>query len=302
MFFRNLTLFRFSPKLRSHFEELDARLDDCTLKPVGPLEPSSRGFVSPFGVGEAALSHRIGQAILLSLGHEERLLPSVVVNDALQKKISAIEEQEGRKVGGRTRKRIKEDLIHELLPKAFVRPSRLNAWVDLKHGIVGIDSSSRKAAENFVTELRHALGSFPAVPINAEQSPRAIMTGWVAGDALPDGLSIGDEIELRDPADRGAVVKCQRQELQGEEIAKHLESGKQVTRLALTFNDHVSFVMSEDLVVRKLKFLDGAVNQLENSERDSLRDELDARFALMSAELAQLFETLEQTFAISTVE
>ena len=105
-----------------------------------------------------------------------------------------------------------------------------------------------------------------------------------------------------DAADRGAIVKCQRQELQGEEIGKHLESGKQVTRLGLNFDDHVSFVLGEDLVVRKLKFLDGAVDQLENTERESLHAELDARFALMSGELKRLFVMLEAAFKLSRAE
>jgi recombination associated protein RdgC len=115
-------------------------------------------------------------------------------------------------------------------------------------------------------------------------------------------LSLGDECELRDAADGGAVVKCQRQELQGDEIAKHLESGKQVARLALVLDDHLSFVLGEDLVVRKLKFLDGAVDQLESGEREDVRAELDARFALMSAELKRLFEVLEPALKLSKAD
>ena len=95
------------------------------------------------------------------------------------------------------------------------------------------------------------------------------------------------------------MVKCQRQELQGDEIAKHLESGKQVTRLALTLDDHVSFVLGEDLVMRKFKLLDGAVEQLESTERDDVRAELDARFALMAGEVKRLFNVLEPALKIS---
>ena len=138
--------------------------------------------------------------------------------------------------------------------------------------------------------------------MNAETAPRAILTGWIAGDALPDGLSLGDECELRDPSDSGAVVKIQRMELVGDEINKHLEAGKQVTRLALVLDDHVSFVLGEDLVVRKLKFLEGAVDQLESTERDDLHAELDARFALLAGEVRRLFLVLESTLKLSKAE
>ncbi len=302
MFFRNLTLFRFNPSLKKSFDSIDDALAECALKPVGPLEQMSRGFVSPFGRDQPALSHRVGAALWLTLGGEDRLLPSSVINDEVQRKLAQVEQREGRKLGGRARKRLKEDVVHELLPRAFVRPSRLNASIDLVQGVVAVDTSSRKAAEGFVTELRHALGSFPALPLNAEVSPRAVLTGWIAGEPLPAGFALGDECELKDPVDGGAIVKCQRQELLGDEIRKHLESGKQVSRLALVFDDQVSFVLGEDLVIRKLKFLDGAVDQLENTERDSLNAELDARYALMSAELARLFTALEKAMKLSRPE
>jgi recombination associated protein RdgC len=300
MFFRNLTLFRFPTSL--DFAELEPRLAECALKPVGALELSSRGFVSPFGRDGEALSHRIADAIWLSVGTEDKLLPGAVVNDLLSRKLEEIEKKEGRKPGGRARKRLKEDLVHELLPRAFVRPGRTDALLDLGHGLCIVDSSSRKSAENVVSEIRHALGSFPALPVNAEVAPRSVLTGWIAGEPLPEGLSLGDECELKDAADKGAVVKCQRQELQGDEIAKHLESGKQVTRLALTLDDHVSFVLGEDLVVRKFKLLDGAVDSLESTERDDLRAELDARFALMAAEAKRLFSVLEPALKLSRAE
>ncbi len=300
MFFRNLTFFRFPASL--NFDDLDTGLAECVLKPVGALDLSSRGFVSPFGRGEEALSHRIGDAIWVTAGSEDKILPGSVVNDLLQKKLQEIEDKEGRRLGGRARKRLKEDLVHELLPRAFVKPGRTDAMIDCTHGFIAVDTSSRKSAEAVVSDVRHALGSFPALPLNAEVAPRSVLTGWIAGDPLPDGLSLGDECELRDPVDNGAVIKCQRQELESDEIAKHLEAGKQVTRLALTLDDHLGFVLGDDLTIRKLKFLDGAVDQLESSERDDLRAELDARFALFSAEVRRLFLTLEPALKLSKAD
>ena len=300
MFFRNLTLFRFPTSL--DFTDLETQLDQARLKPVGPLEMSSRGFVSPFGRDGEALSHRIADAIWLTVGGEDRLLPGAVVNDMLAQRLADMEQKEGRKPGGRARKRLKEDLVHELLPRAFVRSSRTDALLDLEHGLCIVDTSSRKSAEGVVGEIRHALGSFPALPLNAEVAPRAVLTGWIAGETLPDGLSLGDECELKDAADRGAVVKCQRHDLACEEIGKHLEAGKQVTRLALNLDDHVAFVLGEDLVLRKFKLLDGAVDQLESTERDDIRAELDARFALMAAEAKRLFSVLEPALKLSRVD
>lgn len=300
MFFRNLTLFRFPASL--DLAALDEGMQDVQLRPVGPLELFSRGFISPFGRDAEALSHRIDNAIWLTVGSEERLLPAVVVNDLLARKLAEVEEREGRKPGGRARKQMKDDLVQELLPRAFVRPSRVDALLDIEHGVCAVDTSSRKSAENVVSEIRRALGSFPALPLAAEVAPRGVLTGWIAGDPLPAGLSLGEECELKDADDHGAIVRCQRQELQSDEIMRHLESGKQVTKLALVLDDHVSFVLGEDLVIRKWKFLDGAVDQLESNDPDDVRAELDARFALMSGEFRRLFAILEPALKLSRAD
>src|SRR5690606_26162047 len=244
MFFRNLTFFRYPTSLK--LDTLDAGLDECQLRPVGPLELSTRGFISPYGRDSEVLAARQGDALWVTLGGEDRLLPGAVVNDMLSRKLDEIEEKEGQRPGGRTRKRLKDELITELLPRAFVKPSKTDALIDTTHGVIAIDTSSRKTGEALVSEVRRALGSFPALPLNAEIAPRSVLTGWVAGGEMPEGLVIGEECELRDPVDQGAVVKVQRMDLHSDEIARHLESGKQVTRLALSLDDHVSFVLGED--------------------------------------------------------
>ncbi|TQS98495.1 recombination-associated protein RdgC, partial [Xanthomonas perforans] len=255
MFFRNLTMFRFPTSLDlAAVEEL---LPQCALKPVGPLEMSSRGFVSPFGREETEqLSHRLGDFLWLAIGGQDKMLPGAVINDALEQKCAEIEKADGRRPGGKARKRLKDDIIHELLPKAFVRNSRTDVILDLANGVAIVNTSSRKTGENVMSEIRGMLGSFPALPLNAELAPRAVLTGWIAGEPLPASLSIGEEAELRDPIEGGAIVKCQHQELRGDEIEKHLEAGKQVTKLALVLDDNLSFVLGDDLVIRKLKFLD----------------------------------------------
>ncbi len=300
MFFKNLTFFAFP--ISTDFSEADTLLPQALLKPVGPLEMSSRGFISPFGREEKAVfSHRVGDALWLTVGGEDKILPGAAVNDLLARKMEEIEAKEGRKPGGRERKRIKDDLLHELMPKALVASWRTDALIDLAHGYVAVDGSSRNAGESVMSDIRGLLGSFPAMPLNAEVAPRSILTGWIAGEPLPTGLSLGEECEMKDPAEGGAVVKCQHQELRCDEIDKHLDAGKQVTKLALVFEDNLSFVLGDDLIVRNLKFQDGALDHLEQADEDGRRAELDARFALQSGEVRRLFLLLEDDVELSRV-
>ena len=301
MFFRNLTMFRFPTAI--DLDEVEVLLPNAQLKPVGPLEMSSRGFISPFGREEKeALSHRIGCWLWLTVGSEDKMLPAVVINNKLAEKIEQIEAREGRKPGARERKRMKDDLLHELLPQAFVKAGRTDVFLDLSRGVAFVDTSSRRTGEYVMSEIRGLLGSFPAMPLNAEVAPRLVLTRWIAGESLPAGLSLGEEAELKDPCDGGAVAKVQHQELASDEIGKHLDAGKQVTKLALVLQDNVSFVLGDDLTVRKLRLLDGALDQLEDNDDDGRRAELDARFALQAAEFGRLFDVLATAFRITSAE
>lgn len=301
MFFRNLTLFRFSPDLlRTSLESLFSRLHDHELKPLGPLELSTRGFVSPFGRGHEALSLRSGDCLLLTLGGEDKILPVSVVNEALSAKIAAIREQEARSPGPRERQRLKDEVLTDLLPRAFAKPSRVPAYLDLAGGWLVVDSSSRKNAEAVVVAIREALGSFPVYPATAEGSPRVVLTGWIAGEDLPSGFALGDEFELIEPGDGGAIGKFRRQEADTEEIEAHLQAGKQCSRLALNFHDRLSFVLGDDLVIRKLRFLDAATDDLDNDEIQRREDELSAIFTLMTGELRLLLGLLDTEFCLNT--
>ncbi|HUA82041.1 MAG TPA: recombination-associated protein RdgC [Dyella sp.] len=303
MFFRNLTLFRFSPSVADDLKRLDEALDEHRLRPCGPLEMGTRGFVPPVGRGDdAPMTHMVNACTLITVGSEEKLLPAAVVNDELQRKVQKVAEEEGRKVGGRERKRMKEDLLTELLPRAFVRSSRMSAYVDRKHGWLVLDTASRKNAENALTQVREALGSFPAVPLAPEEGPRVLMTDWLANGNLPGGLVLGDECELRDPATAtGAIARCRRQDLDAEEVKEHLRNGKQVFQLGLVFDDRISFVLGEDLVVRKLKFLDAVLDEMGDSQQDAAA-EMDARFALLTLELERLLAKLEEWFGLPRPE
>lgn len=298
MWFRNLTLFRFSKSAAKALKSLDAKLDEQRLRACGPAEVGTQGFMSPYGRDEEALLHRIGHFALLTVAREDKLLPNSVVSEELHTRLQKIEKKRGKPAGSRERKQLREDILNDLLPRAFTRLSRRNAYLDTEGGWLVVDTASRKAAEGVTSQIREALGSFPAVPPLADESPRVLMTDWLARGKLPPGLALGDECELRDSADGGAAVRCRRQDLESDEIGEHLKSGKQVFQLGLVFEDRLSFSLDEDLVVRKLRFLDLVQDELGDVAPDSAVAELDARFALMTLELGRLFERMQEWFGL----
>lgn len=306
-FFRNLTLFRFPAGIETRFDDLDISLAQHALRPCGPLEMETTGFVSPYGRDSDVMLTTVGDCTLMHLGGEKKILPAGVINQHIAEKVAELEAERGRPVGARERRKLKDDALTELLPRALCKPWRLAGYVDLQRGWVVVDTASRRAAEGFVSALRNAIGSFPATGLEPEESPRAVMTEWLINGTLTKsmghvpmtkGFAIGDECELKDPADNGAIVRCRRQDMASDEIREHLQSGKQVTQLGLTFDERLRFVLDETLTVRKFKLLDLAVEQLDQDDRDSAAAELDARFALMSGEVGRLLDAIETTFGV----
>lgn len=298
MFFRNLTLFRFPAGIEARFDDLAISLAQHALRECGPLELETRGFVSPYGRESDVMLTAVGDCTLMHLGGETKILPVVVINQHIAAKVAELEAERRRPVGARERRQLKDDALTELLPRALCKPWRLAGYVDLQRGWVVVDTASRRAAEGFVSALRNAIGSFPATSLEPEESPRALMTEWLFDAKLPEGWAIGDECELKDPADGGPIVRARRQHMGADEIREHLSAGKQVTQLGLTFDDRQRFVLDEALTVRKFKLLDIAVEALDKTDRDSAAAELDARFALLSGEVGRLLDAIETTFGV----
>lgn len=302
MFFKNAVVFRFPKSILPALLEIEERIAENPLKPLGGLDLQTTGFVQPYGRGTSALVVRQGANIWLTQATQSRILPAAAVNEVLAAKLEEIEEREGRKLGGKARKQLKDDILTEMIPRAFVVSSRTSIWINTELCVAVVDASSKKRAEAAISLIRHAMGSFPAIPVNPEVSVRSILTGWVTGQPLPEGVSLGDEGVFKDPVDGGATATVSKQDLGADEIKKHLECGKQVARVGVTVDDHVSLAIGEDLIIRKIKLLDGAMEKIENTERDSMAAELDARFALFTGEMTSVLSTLFKTFSISSAD
>lgn len=294
--FRNLTLFQLPDNAIPTHQQLTEALDGARLRAPGPLELATQGFVSPYGRSNDVLTHGVGSHTLLTLGNESRILPSQVVNDALAEKLDKLEAERGRRPGGKERARLKDDVLTDLMPRAFIKSGRTDAWLDHSTGWLTIDTASKKSGEAVVHGLREALGSFPATPIAAHASARLVLTAWMTGDALPDDFTLGDECELRDPGDDGAIVRCRRQDLAADEIREHINAGKQVAQLGVVYDGRLMFVLGEDLTLRKLRFSDVVNEQLGDISGEDAIAELDARFALMTGEVERLQKRLEALF------
>jgi recombination associated protein RdgC len=295
MWFKNLSIFRLTEAFTLTAEELEEKLDALAFRPCGSHEDFSLGWVSPIGKA-APLVHSANGFMMICTKKEERVLPASVLNEMLQEKIAETEEEQGRKLSKKERTAIKDELIFELLPRAFTFSRKLYAYIDVKGGFMVVDSASATKAEDLLSLLRKCLGSLPAVPLNTVEKPIATMTQWLISQQTPKDISIEDECELRAPEEAGGVIRCKRHDLSLPEIKNHLDIGKQVIKLALNWDDRLSFILDENLSVKRLKFLDLIQDQVTETHADDEAARFDVDFSIMSLELANFIPRLLEIF------
>lgn len=293
MWFRNARVFRFSKPFDISAEQLEAQLQADVFKPCGPQELSRHGWVPPLGRHSEQLVHSANGYHLIALRREEKLIPGPVIKELVEEKAEAIEAEQGRKVRRKEKDELKELVLQEMLPKAFSRNRRSFAYLAPAQGLMVVDAGSAKQAEDLASALRKSLGSLPVRPPALEQAPAFTFTGWLTESIdLPDTLTLGNECELKDPSEDGGVVRCKGLDLKTDEIRNHLDAGMQVTKLALTWDDSLSFVLDEEFGIRRLKFGDTLQEKLDDVDADDAAARFDAAFALMTLELARMIPGL----------
>lgn len=291
MWFKNLSLFRLLEPLEFDSETLAERLAGAVFQPCLSQELSSNGWVAPLGPDN--LVHVVDGCLLVCLQTEDKVLPAAVVRGVLNEQVDEIEQREQRRVRGAEKSRIRDEIMMDLLPRAFTQRRLGHAYFDTAGGWLIVNGAGGKAVSALTDRLRKSLGSLPIAPPVVEQSPAAVMTGWLRDGASPQGLELGDECELRDAE---GVVRCKGQHLTGEEIQSHLAAGKQAVRLALRWDERLEFLLSEDLSVRRLRFLDVVQEQLDAVETDDAAALFDAQFSLMTGELRRFLPQLMAWF------
>ena len=296
MWFKNLCVFRFTQPVDLSPEDIEPRLADQAFRPAGTLEPSSTGWVSPLGLAESPLIHVTNGYAMLCARREERILPAAAVREVLEARIDEIEEKTGRRVRGKARTDLRDEVVLEMLPRAFTRSRRTFAYVDPREGWLVVDAPSPRRAEEVTALLRESLGSLPIAPFSVAESPTSVMTAWLATGTPPEGFAIEDECDLSEPGEDGGVIRVRRHDLDAAEIRAHIDTGKRVTRLAMGFEDRLGFLVDENLLIKRLRFRDIVQDEAAGVRADTDAERFDGDFAIMSLELARLLPQLAEAF------
>ena len=299
MWFKNLYLYQLQKEFPLSAEDLEEKLAAKSFHPCTAAQRESLGWVSPLGRDSEALVHASNGYLLLTMAMQERLLPSSVIKEELEERVAFIQDSEGRKVGSKEKKDLREQIEFELLPKAFTRTRRLDAWIDTQSHWLVINTSSASQAERLTTLLRKTIDSLPIVTPEVDNSPVALMTQWLTDGNLPSPFVLGDECELQSQDEEKSVAVFKKHELLADEVQSNLATGKQASKLMLCWDEKISFVLTADLQIKRVKFLDVLDEKLDEHDPQSYAEKLDIEFNLMTGEVSQLLTDLFRCFKAS---
>lgn len=286
--FKNLFVYRFGPSWQPALTALEEALAARRFVPCSPGQEQSLGWVAPRGEEHGALAESVGGQWVLRLMAEARVLPASVVSRAAQEQAAQIEATTGRKVGRKELRELKEQARQALLPQAFTRQSSAGVWIDPTARRLMIDCASQSRADTVVTELVRAIDGLAVELLPTAQTPAGCMAAWLGDGEPPAGFSIDRECELKATDGSQAVVRYARHTLDTDEVRQHIAQGKQPTRLAMTWDGRVSFVLTDTLQIKKLAFLEGVFGGREAQAEEGF----DTDVAIATGELRRLIPDL----------
>lgn len=270
MIFKNAAVMKVSNVWLTTLHE---KLQNLQFSPCGSQDLQRVGFKQVFG----EWCYMVGDKAVICVQQEEKVLPSAVVNLELQKRIEA----KGYRLGGKEKRELKEQVITEMLPKAFVKQSETWAFIYQKNGYLVVNTSSPKKA-GLVTSCLINCDS----GIEFDLMPD--MTGFMSmaiQDCTINGFSVDDSIKI---ASESADIIFKGLQVSEEDTVKaYCEDGMTPLSIALTHDDKMSFTLTDNFMLKRLEF------HGIKPEKSKAQDVFNSQFLLMSEQIVSTVMALE---------
>ncbi len=263
MFYKNLIRF---PSTSQDFlpdvKEFNEVLSNHRLVPCGAESSHSIGAVPLHSENPELYAVEVNKSFVFKVRIEQKKIPAASLADALAARIKAVEAS-GQVVTKKHRSELRDSALVELLSRALVYAvyvycalsvDAVYVYCALSVDGLWVDTSSTSRAESIASYLRKCLGSLPVQPLihTTKLPPQSYFSNWIENP--PEQYSVGDRFVLFDPIEGGAVIRCKNQSADSDEVRLHIESGKLVSEISLTWMDKISFTIDQNLTIKVIKF------------------------------------------------
>ena len=270
-------------------------LQKIIFKPCGSIDTVKGGFVSPVDNPDELMLNVQGQ-MLLKYKTEQKILPDPVIKQAHIEKINKQEQALSRKLLKAEKASLKDEVLIELIPRAFSKYNYYWFWIDTENKRIVVDCSSFKQAEDILAMLRKELGALALTPLSIDKPLEQIMTIWVKEKLKFPPFILGDQAELKDPLEGNGIINCKNQEITSDEMRVHFDSGKWITKLKISDERGVNFIVHSDLTFKRIKFDASILDENEDIGSEEFDKRLEADFFLMSKTLSNSINDIKHVF------
>lgn len=287
---KNITLYRISSA--PDFNTVAIDISPFAFEPCGPTQEKSVGWIPPRGHENGQLVESVDGQIILKLMIETKTVPADVIRREVAERVVHIEASTGRKPGKKETREISDDVRMFFLPMAFTKQAATLVWIDRSTGLMVVDSTSQSRLDDVITALVKSVDGLSLQMVNTITSPSSAMARWLVDQEGPFGFTVDRECELKASDESKAVVKYGRHPLDIDEVSQHIKQGKMPTRLALTWNYRISFVLTDGFQLKKLSFLEPVFDGAQSHD-----DSFDADVAIATGELKRMIPDLIEALA-----
>jgi len=296
MWFKNLIFYRYTETSDYTQDQLEAAFAEHLFTPCKSQELSRFGWVAPHPALDQQTIFSSGGGFLITAQKEEKMLPSNVIKRLLDERVSHIENEQARKVYRKEKLQLKDEIVIDLLPRAFSKFQQTSALLLPRAGLIIVDSANHKRAEEILNLLRNSLGTLPIALPDVHQSPAVVMSEWLRQTTTAVGFTAKDECEMKDPTEEGGTIRVKGDDLHADEIVAHLDAGKQVVKLALEWDETLSFMLQDDLTIKRIKLSDELSETLNQESSEDPLVRLDSDTSRLALECQRLFPQLMDAF------
>lgn len=291
MWFKSAQLYHLKGLPSDASLSLESDLQAFAFTPCLASMKSSSGWVSPFGLEQAALLHVANGYLLFCLQIEEKILPASVIRDALNEEVQRVSLRYERKLSKKEKLSLKDEVTQTLLMRAFTRKNKIYAYIDPRKNLLVIDSASRIKAQVLLELFMRSISGIEVYPFETKRMA-TVMTEWVKHQSLPNVMSIQNQCVMRDPKQQTRVIRCQQQDLDADAVQLLLQDGCEVVQLRCDWQERIQFALSDPFGLTQIRFSEVLLASAKELGVESEQQQLDADFYMMTQTLDQFFEAL----------
>jgi recombination associated protein RdgC len=294
MLFKQVQIYQLKTPIASSPIAISEKLEPLTFKPCLPSMPTSTGWVSPVDENDAPLAIAMNGCIMLCLQTQEKILPASVIRQELNELIKQREERDTRKIRHKEKLSLKDEVTMTLLPRAFSKLSRLYAYIDTRNNWLVIGSANAKKVELFISFFKKSISEQIYTFDLKKLAP--VLTQWLKNQNYPKDFAIEKSCVLQDPNQQKRIIRCQQQDLFANPIQNLIKDGCETKQLALSWQDRINFILSDDFSLSGIKFQDDLIAEAKNMEAETKLQILAADFLIMSETFSLLLSDLLDLF------